>query len=129
MSFTVLVVARSASGQQLACMWVLRGTETFLRNRDWNGWVRRSSSVPVSAPNGAPVSTNSHLGVLQHHRALNFSKVIVIDNDMTFAGNIDELADAEAPAMVWHTATVLPNKERALHGWIVRAQAIRYRSR
>ena len=41
-----------------------------------------------------------------------FRKVIVIDNDMTLIGNIDDLADAEAPAMVWHTATVLPKKER-----------------
>ena len=42
-----------------------------------------------------------------------FSKVIVLDNDMTLLQNIDELAElAPTPAMVWHTATVLPKKER-----------------
>ena len=37
-----------------------------------------------------------------------------MDNDMVLLGNIDELAEhAEAPGMVWHTATVLARKERA----------------
>ena len=36
-----------------------------------------------------------------------------MDNDMVLLGNIDELAEhAEAPGMVWHTATVLARKER-----------------
>ena len=33
-----------------------------------------------------------------------FDKVIVLDNDMALAGNVDELRHAEAPAMVWHPA-------------------------
>ena len=41
-----------------------------------------------------------------------FSKVVVLDNDMTALHNIDELALAETPGMVFHTATVLPRKER-----------------
>lgn len=41
-----------------------------------------------------------------------FRKVIVLDNDMTLLGNIDELHAAESPSMVFHTATVLPKKER-----------------
>ena len=41
-----------------------------------------------------------------------FRKVIVLDNDMTLLANIDDLAAAETPAMVFHTATVLPRKER-----------------
>lgn len=41
------------------------------------------------------------------------AQVIVLDNDMTLIGNIDELAHAETPAMVFHTATVLPKKERS----------------
>ena len=37
-----------------------------------------------------------------------------MDNDMVLLGNIDELAEhAEAPGMVWHTATVLARKERS----------------
>ena len=37
-----------------------------------------------------------------------------MDNDMVLLGNIDELAEhAEAPGMVWHTATVLAKKERS----------------
>lgn len=42
-----------------------------------------------------------------------FRKVIVMDNDMALLGNVDDLASdgARAPGMVWHTATVLPNKE------------------
>jgi hypothetical protein len=36
-----------------------------------------------------------------------------MDNDMVLLGNIDELAEhAEAPGMVWHTATVLARKAR-----------------
>ena len=42
-----------------------------------------------------------------------FRRVIVLDNDMTLIANIDELAHAETPAMVFHTATVLPRKERS----------------
>jgi hypothetical protein len=41
-------------------------------------------------------------------------QVVVMDNDMVLLGNIDELAEhAEAPGMVWHTATVLARKERS----------------
>ena len=41
-----------------------------------------------------------------------FKKVVVLDNDMALAGNIDELAvHAEAPAMVWHTSTIFASKE------------------
>lgn len=42
-----------------------------------------------------------------------FRKVVVLDNDMTLLQNIDELAVSETPAMVFHTATVLPRKERS----------------
>ena len=69
-------------------------------------------SVPVSAPKWSSSFHKFSFGRIAALSLTQFQKVIVIDNDMTFAGNIDELADAEAPAMVWHTATVLPNKER-----------------
>ena len=42
-----------------------------------------------------------------------FRKVVVLDNDMTLLDNIDELAWAPTPSMVFHTATVLPRKERS----------------
>ena len=67
-----------------------------VRPPSWASWFHKHSFSRIAA-----------LALTQ------FRKVVVLDNDMTMISNVDELAAAETPAMVFHTATVLPRKERS----------------
>ena len=89
------------------------------RNHSAEAHLQRLGVGIVSLPFVAPPLWSS----LFHHFSFSriaalaltqFEKVVVMDNDMVLLGNIDELAEhAEAPGMVWHTATVLAKKERS----------------
>ena len=88
------------------------GGDRVRRRRGCAGWARRSRRAPSSSRHAGlsfhklSFSRIAALGLTQ------FKKVVVLDNDMALAGNIDELAvHAEAPAMVWHTSTIFASKE------------------
>jgi len=97
-----VVVARgSERNATLDALFVRLGARSTLESPAvtpprWTSWFHKHSFSRIAA-----------LALTQ------FRKVVVLDNDMTLLRNIDELARAETPSMVFHTATVLPRKERS----------------
>jgi hypothetical protein len=71
-----------------------------------------TESPAVAPPRWTSTFHRLSFGRLAALALTQFERVVVLDNDVTLLRPIDELAAAEAPAMVFHTATVLPRKER-----------------
>jgi len=104
-----------AAGTALPIYIVVAGE----RNRTAEAELQRDFGVSILVDNGPmvtppPWASSMHMHSFSRIAALRltqFEKVIVMDNDMSILANIDDVATAPAPAMVWHTATVLAKKE------------------